>query len=330
VAALLPVPYVLRSPGLAVNTLGAVDGRDLIVIHGRRTYPTAGHLDLTSIRVAGGPGRRLGLAQALRGWLDPTVAVVPEEQFYPPGVTPRDVRRRDEAAMAESQDNATAAALRALKIPVDEVVTVARVLDDSPAHGILEPGDVIVAVDETPVHTSADARAVISRRDPGERVRLTVRRDGRERHLTVRTAPASDGSGRAAVGVLLDPSFRFPFTVRISLADVGGPSAGMMFALGIFDKLTPGELNGGSYVAGTGTIDAAGHVGPIGGIQQKLVAADDAGARLFLAPEANCADVAAATPPGLRVTKVADLDDALAALAALRAHRVGSLPSCEP
>ncbi|RJK98092.1 YlbL family protein [Vallicoccus soli] len=328
VAALLPVPYVLLSPGPTANTIGEVDGTQLITVRGRETYPTAGHLDLTTVSVSGGPGRRVDLVQALRGWLDPAVAVVPEEQVYPEGTTEEQVQQTNARDMTSSQDDATAAALRQLGVPVDERATVAAVAPGSAADGVLRVGDVITAVDGRAVAGSARAAERVGDRSPGDLVELTVLRDGEESVQRVVTRPAEDDPERAVVGVQLGTTFDAPFEVEFGLEDVGGPSAGMMFALGIIDELTPGELNGGQYVAGTGEITPDGQVRPIGGIQQKLVAARDLGADLFLAPSGNCREVAAATPEGLRVTPVDSLGQALSALRALREDRADALPTC--
>jgi len=120
----------------------------------------------------------------------------------------------------------------------------------------------------------------------------------------------------------------YPFSVEISLKDVGGPSAGLMFALGIVDKLTPGSLTGGKFIAGTGTIDDSGHVGAIGGIAQKMVGARRKGATVFLSPAGNCAQARDTVPDGLRLVRVKTLSDAVEALEDLKAGRVDEVPTC--
>jgi Lon-like protease len=160
---------------------------------------------------------------------------------------------------------------------------------------------------------------------PGEPVRLQVRRNGSTLDLTTTT---STSDGRTVLGVGIRPGFDFPVDVKFATKDVGGPSAGMMFALGIYDLLTPGELTGGQKVAGTGTLDPAGQVGPIGGIAQKLVGARSAGARWFLAPQANCAEVVGNVPDGLRVVRTSSLHQSRLALEAIAAGRGASLPTC--
>ena len=326
VAALLPVPYVALSPGPTTNTLGAVRNTDLIRIEGRRTFATKGHLDLTTVSVLGGPRQRMDIVTALTGWLDDDVAIVPEEQIYPDDETAEEAERQSAAEMTESQENATTAALRQLGIPVTTRVLVDQLSDGSPARGRLEPGDVVLEVDGQPAAGGARLRELITTHEPGEQVRVAVRRDGKRLETSIKTAAAEDG--RAIVGILTKDEADYPFTVEISLRDVGGPSAGLMFALGIVDKLTPGALTGGSYVAGTGTIDDAGEVGAIGGIPQKMDGARNAGATVFLVPEGNCAEAVDTAPDGLQLVKVNSLEHAVTALDALREGRQDDLPAC--
>jgi PDZ domain-containing protein len=326
VAALLPVPYVALLPGPTANTIGSKGSADLIQIEGRRTYPTDGHLDLTTVLVLGGPRNRMDLVTALRGWLDDTIAVVPEEQVYPGDQTAEEVKEQDIAQMRDSQENATTAALRQLGIPVDTTVLVDALSPGSPSEGKLEPGDVVLTVDGKPAVGGARLRELITAHEPGDPVDLVVRRDGTRVPVTVTTDAAEDG--RAIIGVTTRDDATYPFTVKISLEDVGGPSAGLMFALGIIDKLTPGALTNGSFVAGTGEIDDGGNVGAIGGITQKMVAAERAGATVFLAPAGNCDEAAGTAPDGLRVVRVDTLDTAVGALEDLRTGDTDQLPTC--
>jgi Lon-like protease len=325
VAALLPVPYVALSPGPTTNTLGAVGNSALIRIEGHPTYAATGHLDLTTVSVLGGPRQRMDLVTALRGWVDNKVAVVPEQQVYPKGETAKQVEQESAAEMKDSQENATTAALRELGIPVTTRVVVDRVSSGSPATGKLRAGDVLVAVDDQPAEGGARLRQLITRHKPGEQVTLTVQRAGRRVDERITTAAAKDG--RAIVGVLTRDEADYPFKVAISLKDVGGPSAGLMFALGVVDKLTPGSLSGGKYIAGTGTIDDSGKVGPIGGIPQKMAGARRAGATVFLAPAGNCAEAVKTVPAGLRLVKVDSLQSAVDALDAIREGK-GKVPAC--
>jgi PDZ domain-containing protein len=326
VAALLPVPYVALSPGPTTNTLGSVGDTELIRIDGRTTYPTKGHLDLTTVSVLGGPRQRMDIVTALRGWLNDDVAIVPEEQVYPDDESAEEAEQQSAAEMTESQENATTSALRELGIPVTTRVIVDELSPGSPAKDLLRPKDVVLEVDGKPAMGGARLRELITAHEPGEQVQILVLRGGSRVETTVKTAAAEDG--RAIVGILTRDDADYPFTVEISLRDVGGPSAGLMFALGIVDKLTPGALTGGRYVAGTGTIDDAGNVDAIGGIPQKMIGAKESGAEVFLVPEDNCAEAVRTAPDGLRLVKVATLKTAVAALDALRERRSGDLPAC--
>nr|WP_231126806.1 PDZ domain-containing protein [Motilibacter aurantiacus] len=208
-------------------------------------------------------------------------------------------------------------------------VVVQAVVKDAPAEGVVRAGDVIVAVDGKAVADPQAVRDAISAHQPGDRVSVTVERGDKQLRLTMTTADG--GNGRAVIGVTPSARVRPPLKVEIKLEDVGGPSAGMMFALGLIDKLTPGELTGGAFVAGTGTISEEGAVGPIGGIKQKLVGAKRAGASVFLAPADNCEETRGAVPDGLRVVKVGTLTEAVSALDTLRggdAEQIAGLPSC--
>ena len=327
VAVLLPVPYVALLPGPTTNTLGSVRGTELIRISGHPVYPDTGHLDLVTVSVVGGPQQGMDLVTAVRDWVDPTRAVVPEETIYPKGQSARQAEQQSTAEMTGSQENATVAALRQLKIPVTTETIVASLAPTSPSAGKLKKGDVFVSVDGVPVTGGASLRAAVTAVSPGTPLAIVLRRKGVTVTTSVTTGKAPD-DGRAVSGVETADQSHFPFTVDISLRDVGGPSAGLMFALGIVDKLTPGSLTGGRFIAGTGTIDDAGVVGPIGGIAQKMVGARDNGATVFLSPAKNCADAKASVPEGLRLVKVATLAQAVTVLQDLDAGRASALPSC--
>ncbi len=324
VAMLLHVPYVELVPGPVTDTLGTVDGKPLIQVSGHPTYPTDGHLYLTTVGVPYDPSNPLPLGTAMRGWLDAHVAVVPESEIFPPGQSQQQVQQQNTQEMTQSQDHAIVAALSSLGIPVTTQVTVASVAAGSPAVGHLRPGDVIVAVDGTPIDSEGTLRSAITKHAPGDTVHFTVVRDGATVQVDV---TATSQQGRTIVGILPGTKHTYPFTVSIGLQDVGGPSAGLMFALGIIDRLTPGSLTGGMSIAGTGTIDDTGAVGPIGGVAQKVVGAREAGATVFLTPAGDCAEAKANRPDGLRLVKVTSLQGALSALSALRGG-AGTVPSC--
>jgi PDZ domain-containing protein len=328
-AVFVPVPYVILSPGPTLNTLGkGPAGRSLIQITGHPVYPTAGHLNLVTVSFQGGPSDSLNVFAALRAWLTPHEAVVPQEELFVPGQTQQQVVQQDTQQMTGSQQTATAAALCVLGIKFQVVDTVAMVAKGLPADGVLRQGDVITAVDGKPVTCKASAASLIRARSPGDPVTLTVARTAGGGHRVIRRFHLKTAAiqGTPVVGVKVAERYVFPFNVKIRVGDIGGPSAGLMFALGIVDKLTPGNLTGGRFVAGTGEISADGTVSAIGGIQQKMAGARQAGATLFLTPAANCADTSGAVPAGMRLVKVRNLAGAVSALRALAAGR--SVPSC--
>lgn len=332
----LPTAYVIQQPGPVYNTLGTVTGADgeelpLISVENAETYPPDGALDLLTVQVVGNPERRPSWFELAMAWFDPTRAVLPLERVFPPGQSTEQRNEENAALMTDSQQEATAAAMTELGYDVSSEIAIHSLTDDSAAEGILEPDDVIVAVDGEAVTDSQQVRdAVVA--GEGDPVTLTIERNGREQDVSVTPRETEiDGEKTWLVGVQLIAEYDFPVDVTIQLDNVGGPSAGMMFALGIMDVLTPGDLTGGEQVAGTGTIDAAGEVGPIGGIRQKLYGAHDAGAQFFLAPEDNCNEVVGHVPDGLRVFSVGQLDDALAVLDAIRTGGdLDALPTCEP
>lgn len=323
VAVIAPVPYVALTPGPTLNTLGSLSGKQLIQVSGHRTYPTDGHLNMVTVSFLGGPGTDFNIFAALSSWLNPHDAVVPESEIFTPGQSPQQVAKVDTEEMASSQQTATAAAFCQLRIAFRTVETVQATIKGMPAAGVLRPGDVIEAVDGTPVSCRADAGTLIKEHSPGTPVLLTILRDGKAIPVRLVTANVQ---GEPEIGVELAESFVFPFSVTINVGDIGGPSAGLMFALGLIDKITPDNLTGGRFIAGTGEIEANGTVEAIGGIQQKMAGARAAGATIFLTPASNCADTAGAVPPGLRLVKVSSLAGAIAALDALKAGR--PVPSC--
>lgn len=321
VVALVPVPYVVLSPGPTFNTIGEVDGVPLIAITGHTTYPTSGHLQMTTVSERGGPFGALYVSRALQYWRDPAVRVLPTEALYPEGESTAEVEQQNQADFVDSQGVAVAAALRHLDIPVEEKAVVSSVADGTPADGELQPGDVIVSVDGTTVARPEQVGPLVREHAPGDVVTLVVTRDGKRATVHVTATESPTQPGQAYLGISVGGTYVPPFDIEFSLDQVGGPSAGLMFSLGIVDKLTPGQLTGGAFVAGTGTIDPDGAVGPIGGIAQKLVGARDAGATLFLAPVSNCDEVSGHVPDGLTVAAVSTMDDALAALDEYEAGR---------
>jgi PDZ domain-containing protein len=324
IAVLVPVPYVILEPGPTLNTLGKdSSGQPLITITGHPTFPTTGNLNMVTVSYQGGPGSNLNIFQALRAWLDSSDAVVPESELFPPGQSAEQTQAQDTAQMASSQEVATAAALTALHIRYQTNVVVLSTVAGYPASQVLKAGDIIKAVDGQPVTGQASLTRMITAHKPGSTLTLTIVRSGKT--MQVQVVSKSSG-GAPVIGVEVQEQYVFPFTVKFSVGDIGGPSAGMMFALGIIDKLTAENLTGGKFIAGTGEITAQGLVQPIGGIQQKMVGARAAGATVFLAPAGNCADAVGAVPAGMRLVRVATLNQAVTDLEKIKAGQ--PVPSC--
>jgi Lon-like protease len=319
------LPYVVMSPGPATNILGKVDGKPLLSVQGAPTYPTSGTLDFTTVSVDGGPGVRVTVYDLAQAWLSGSQEILPEEQVFPPQQSEKDAQEEGAAEMAGSQSVATATALRAIGTAVPEMVVIAGVPDDSPSKGAFEADDVLVSIDGEPASSSDAVRAAVQRHQPGDSFPVVVRRDGKEQTVTAKTGEVD---GRTVMGVGLRLDYDLPVDVTLRTGNVGGPSAGLMFSLAIYDALTPGELTGGKNIAGTGTMDDAGTVGPIGGIRQKLVGARRAGADYFLAPADNCDDVVGNVPDGLTVVKVATFDEGRAAVRDIGTGKAASLPTC--
>lgn len=328
-----PSPYVVERPGPVYDILGEVDSSEgdpvpLIEIPDETTYPTSGQLDLLTVYVDGSRENPLTWLEVAQAWFDPSRTVLPIDSVYPEGQTEDEADEESAAAMDTSQQDAVAAALTELDIPYGSVVTVQGVIEDTPAEGVLEEGDKILSAAGVPVTDVDGLRAALADAGVGTPVELALRRGADE--LTVVVAPiASEQDGSPVIGVYASAVYDFPIDVRIQLENVGGPSAGMMFALGIYDKLTPGELTGGEHIAGTGTIGGDGEVGAIGGIVQKMYGARDAGATWFLAPQSNCAEVVGRIPSGIEVFAVADLDDAIEAVEAIAEDDTVELARCD-
>jgi PDZ domain-containing protein len=329
-AALVPLPYVTYEPGLTVNVLGENDeGQQIIEIKGRPSYPDDGQLRMTTVYVSQPkPEGRNNLFELMHDWMSDEDAVYPYDAVYRQDETVEQNKQEGKAQMTSSQDAATAVALEELGYDVTEPA-VAGVTKGAPADGELETGDVILRVDGTHVSTSDDVVAAVTAAPTGQPVSFVVRRD--DARETVQVTPDTvDGKPQVGIQVGTQVKQDLPADVTINISpNIGGPSAGLMFSLGIYDTLTPGSLTGGKTVAGTGTMDAAGNVGPIGGIQQKIVGARDAGAQLFLVPPDNCQDALGAPNGDMRLVKADTMHDARLAIERWVKDPDADLPSCE-
>ncbi|MFI5906710.1 PDZ domain-containing protein [Dactylosporangium sp. NPDC051541] len=322
-ATVVKVPYVEMGPGPTYDTLGTdtgkPGGKPIISVDGATATKSKGQLRMTTVSVQ----PNMTLLDAMIGWWQNDRAVVPRELIYPPDRTQQQVDEDNARDFQQSQTSAETVALRKLGYPV--AVTVAEVTAGYPAEGKLQKDDVIKSVDGTAVDTPDKLTELVRAKPAGTAHQFEILRAGQT--LTVEVATKAGDDGNPRIGITAGTSQPHPFKLTIQLDRIGGPSAGLMFTLGIIDTIKPEDLTGGMIIAGTGTIDDSGNVGPIGGIPQKLVAAKAAGAKVFLTPAANCAEAMDNPQPGLPLIKVNNVDDALTALDTLRAGRTPTLCS---
>lgn len=313
VGSVFTVPFVALGPGPTVDTLGKVDGLEVVQVSGAEVDRTSGHLNMTTVAVRDG----LTIFEALGFWVSGRHGIVPRAEVYPPGVSREEVDKSNEQEFTTSESNAEVAAMRQLNLPT--AVFVHKVTEGAPAQDVLRAGDQLVSVNGKPMATSQDVLNEASSRAPGTVVPVVYRRDGAERTANITLGARPDDPTKGFFGLTPTESAAPPMQIDFNLADIGGPSAGLMFSLALVEKLSPGDLDGGSFVAGTGSIDEDGKVGAIGGIQYKMMAARDAGAETFLVPAGNCNEASQRVPDGLRLVRVETLAGAVQALEDLSA-----------
>lgn len=327
-AALLPVPYVLVAPGRTIDVLGKEGGKPIVRVDGHRTYPTEGDLRLTTVAISK-PDTKVTLLEALPAWMWPDVAVFPYAGVYSEEATNEQERAESSAQMVSAQDTAVAAALTELGYELPTHAEVTGVSPGGPSEGKLEPRDRIETIAGRRIADVEDVLAEVGKADPGDTLEIEVRRDGRLRTVNVSTIAAKDDPKHALIGVLVATGYDFPFDVRVAIdEEVGGPSAGLMIALSIYDTLTPGALTDGENVAGTGTVSADGEVGRIGHIRQKIAGAEESGAALFLVPPGNCESAVAVPVEEIRLVRADTMASAVRALEKYAQDPDADLPRC--
>jgi len=319
--ATIPTPFVSIGRGPTFDVLGQVNGVQVIDIRTLTTYrPTSGHLNMTTVSVTDG----LDAVEALRRWASSDYQIVPRSAVYPPGQTGEQINQRNQQDFNDSQLRAEGAAVSYLDLPA--TVLVSELTDGSPSQGVLAVGDILTSVAGRPLVKYSDLAAALAATRPGQQIPVSFRRgDGPPQEGTI-TLGSREGVATGVLGIYPDVRPVDPTEITISLGDIGGPSAGLMFSLGIVDDLTPGDLTGGRFVAGTGTITSTGVVGEIQGIRFKMLAAREAGATVFLVPARNCEEALEAPHDGLQLIKADDLAGAVASLDTLRGG--GTPPSC--
>lgn len=318
-----PLPYVLVEPGTPTNTLGKVKGKPVLEIIGPKIYPTDGKLNLTSIWVTS-PGSRLQTFELLRAWIDGERSVQPREVFYPKDVDPEKVNEENVLEMKNSQINAQLAALNYLNMEYSIRLVIEDFRKISPNKKILKKGDEIISFERKKIESSKDLRSALAN-TRSKVVDLGVIRDGKKMTIPIIISKQRVGEiKKNFIGLYISEKYDVPFDVKLNLKNIGGPSAGLVFSLAMIDKLTKEDLIRGRNIAGTGTISPTGKVGPIGGIEEKLIGAGRAGVTLFLAPALNCSEIRH-IPKGLQVVPVDTLEEALSALRERDRER---LPMC--
>lgn len=307
----LPSPYLVESPGPIFDTTGEIEGEPVVSVSGMETDETDGELALTTVYVNGQPTSTVRVPDMLRGWASPQTDIAPHELVYPSGTTADDVMEMNTAAMTSSQDLAVAAALDQLDVAYSQELAVMDFTEEAREAGTaerLQAGDEVVAAGGQEITGIEGLRSVVNEAAGGP-VELRLLRDGEEFDVEVPTYQEPDGE--YFVGVMLQGEFDFPVEVEIrGLDNVGGPSAGLMFSLGIIDAMSEGSMTGGEHWAGSGTVDPDGTVGPIGGIAQKVAGARGEGAENFLVPRDNCPELEGRIPDGLNVYGVDDVAEA--------------------
>lgn len=329
-AFIVPVPYVTLKPGPAFDTLGDFDGEKMLTVQdGVETFPTSGQLDFTTVAVTG-PETDLSLVETFKAFLDDDIAVVPRELQYPEGETSEQSKQQGAAQLTSSKDSSRVAALRAAGYDVPERALVAGVSEEGAADGVLEADDIVVSVDGVAVATPAEVVEQVGSVSPGDAIEVVIERDGAEQTVSLTTRPDADDPDVPRIGVTVGSTFVFPIDIENHVGDsIGGPSAGTMFALAIYDMLTPGALTGGRHIAGTGEMSPDGEVGAIGGVRQKMAGAAARGAEIFLVPAENCDAAADGDDHGLQLVEITTLDDAISSLEALADDPKASVPTCD-
>ena len=318
--AAVTVPYVALGPGPTYDTLGEVDGKQVVAIEGTETKPTSGQLNMTTVAQRDG----LTMGQALALWLSGSEQLVPRNLVFPPEKSRDDIEKSQNADFQRSEDNAEFAALNYLKYP--QAVSVENVNDPGPSVGKLQNGDTVDAVDGTKVATVEEFSTILKTTKPGQTIVIDYRRKNAPPGTATITLGKGEDRDYGYLGIAVRDAPWAPFTLDFNLANIGGPSAGLIFSLAVIDKLTTGDVNGGKFVAGSGSISPDGRVGPIGGIIHKISTARDAGATVFLVPADNCDEARTAAGDTMDLLKVETLTQAVDSLKALSSG--GKPPTC--
>ena len=331
---LVPVNAVIEAPGPTWNVLdnGSSSDQDVLKVSGTETYPTEGALRMTTVSVSGCPGYPVTTADVIAAWFSADKRIVDRNEVCPQDQSAEQVEETGKAQMTASQDSAVIAALVETGKAGAMHLTVTEVTEQQTSTEI-QAGDVLETItpeggQTTTLASFSQLRELMTTIPEGTRVTLGVRRGEQKASAALTTIAPQEGTTGSLLGLSLKISVDSPVEATFGLSDVGGPSAGMMFALGVVDEITPGSLTGGKDISGTGTIDMTGQVGPIGGIQQKMAGARESGSTFFLAPASNCNEVKGHEPKGMQVFAVNTLHEAVAATEAIASGNTSGLATC--
>ena len=331
---LVPVNAVIEAPGPTWNVLdnGSSSDQDVLKVSGTETYPTEGALRMTTVSVSGCPGYPVTTADLIAAWISADKRIVDRDEVCPQDQSAEQVEETGKAQMTASQDSAVIAALVETGKAGAMHLTVTEVTEQQTSTEI-QAGDVLETITPeggqmTTLASFSQLRELMTTIPEGTRVTLGVRRGDQKASAALTTIAPQEGTTGSLLGLSLKISVDSPVEATFGLSDVGGPSAGMMFALGVVDEITPGSLTGGKDISGTGTIDMTGQVGPIGGIQQKMAGARESGSTFFLAPASNCNEVKGHEPKDMQVFAVNTLHEAVAATEAIASGNTSGLATC--
>ncbi|MBC9944476.1 PDZ domain-containing protein [Leucobacter sp. cx-328] len=310
----IPSGYAVERPGPVVNVLGEIElesgAVEVIESTDDGGFDTPGTLNLLTVSLIGTPERSASLFEIIPTFFDATQDRLPIDKVYPDNITGDERKELSAAMMESSQSTALIAAYAALGEEITVELRVHDVAKGEAAEGVLQAGDVLITAAGAPITSLDEFRALLTQRGAGNPVDIGIRRDGKMQTVSITPEQPADAEA-PRIGVTLTQYADIPDTVKIHLEDIGGPSAGLVFALGVVDRLTEEPLFDGLNVSGTGTMSADGTVGAIGGLKQKMWAADRAGTDLFLMPIENCGQVPENVPSGLTVAPVGTLEEAL-------------------
>ena len=331
---MVPVNAVIEAPGPTWNVLdkSSSSDQDVLKVTGTETYPTEGALRMTTVSVSGCPGYPVTTADLISAWFSSDKRIVDRNEVCPQDQSAEQVEETGKAQMTASQDSAVIAALIETGMAGAMHLTVTEVTEQQTSTEI-QADDVLETItpqggQTTTITSFSQLRELMTTIPEGTRVTLGVRRGEQQVPAALTTIAPQEGSTGSLLGLSLRVSVDSQVEATFGLSDVGGPSAGMMFALGVVDEITPGSLTGGKDISGTGTIDMNGQVGPIGGIQQKMAGARNAGSTFFLAPASNCDEVKGHEPEGMQVFAVSTLHEAVTATEAIASGNTSGLATC--